>query len=130
MVITLTSKNKHYFVDGSLTKLASNSHNYKAWDKVNSIIIALTGWILGVLEFSIAKSVLRFSTSMEIQVEIGERYGQSSLAQLFSLKEEVCVISQSSEESVEFFTKMKSLWDEQDNINLLPTCSCIVALTT
>lgn len=100
MVIALTSKNKLCFVDGSLSKPASNSPNYRAWDRVNSTLL-VGSW-----------------GSWRNWVELGEKYGQSSPAQLFSPKEEIIYVSQGSEGSVaEFFTKMKSLWDEQDNLD-------------
>ena len=66
-----------------------------------------------------------FKTAREIWFELEERYGQSFSAQLFALQEEINSIVQTHDTSVaKFFTKMKSLWDELDNLDPLPTYSC------
>lgn len=84
--------------------------------------------ILGVLEDSIANSVLSFKTSKEIWDELAERYGQSSNVQMFSLQEELNTLTPTPEMSVsEFFTKIKTLWDEFDGLNPVPTCTCAAA---
>ncbi|CAO2830744.1 unnamed protein product [Amaranthus hypochondriacus] len=122
MTIALAGKNKLCLVDGSLSKPSTTSSDSKPWERVNNVVI---GWILVVLESSIARSVLWYKTTREIWVELEERCGQSSAAQLFAIQEEINNISQSSEGSVpEFYTKIKSLWDELDNLDPLPTCSC------
>ena len=55
MIIALSEKNKLGFVDGSLTRPSTNSTTMKVWDRVNNVVM---GWIITVLEDSIAKSVL------------------------------------------------------------------------
>lgn len=90
MMIALSSKNKTCFIDASLTKPSANSPNLRAWERVNNTVI---GWILVVLESSIAKSVLLYSTAREIWVELEERYGLSSLAQQFSLLEKISAVT-------------------------------------
>lgn len=82
MVIDLSGKNKLCFVDGNIPRLVANSPNLKARDGVNNIVI---GWILSALNPIIAKSVIWFKTEREIWVELEERYGQSSTAELFAL---------------------------------------------
>lgn len=86
------------------------------------------GWIIGVLEDFIANSILSFKTSKEIWDELGERYGQSSNAQMFLVQEELNALIQTPDMSIsEFFTKIKTLWDEFDGLNPIPTCSCNTA---
>lgn len=120
MIIALSGRNKLGFVDGSLTRPTSNSAA-KAWDKVDNVVM---GWIISVLEDSIANSILSYKTSKDIWNELNERYGQSSNAQMFSLQEELNALVQTSEMSIsEFFTKIKTLWDEFDSLNPVPTCS-------
>lgn len=85
MIIALSGRNKLGFVDGSLTRPTSNSAA-KAWDKVDNVVM---GWIISVLEDSIANSILSYKTSKDIWNELNERYGQSSNAQMFSLQEEM-----------------------------------------
>lgn len=121
MTIALSGKNKLAFVDGSLPRPTSNATG-KAWDRVNNVVM---GWIIAVLEDSIAKSVLSYKTAKDIWFGLAERYGQSTNTQLFSIQEELNNLFQTPNMSIaEFFTKIKTLWDELDNLNPLPTCSC------
>lgn len=121
MTIALSGKNKMGFVDGSLPRPTGNSTS-KAWDRVDHVVM---GWIIAVLEDSIANSVLSYKTSKAIRDELGERYGQSSNAQMFSLQEELNALVQTHDMSIsEFFTKIKTLWDEFDELNLVPFCNC------
>ena len=120
MIIALSGKNKLVFIDGSLTSPITNST--AIWDRVNNVVM---GWIIAVLEDSIAKSVLSYKIAREIWVELEERYGQSSNAQLFSPQEELNNLVQTPTMKIaEFLTKIKSLWDELDGLNPLPTCAC------
>ena len=107
MTIALTGKNKLAFVDGSLPRPTNNVAARKAWDRVNNVII---GWIIAILENSIAKSFLSYKTAKEIWDELQERYGQSSNAQRFSLQEELNNLVQTPGMSIyDFFTRIKTL---------------------
>lgn len=46
MVLALTSKNKLYFVDGTLQKPATNAPTYRAWVRFNNMLI---GWFISNL---------------------------------------------------------------------------------
>lgn len=125
MTIALSGKNKLGFVDGSLTRPTQNATSSKAWDRVNNVVM---GWIIGVLDDSITKSNLSYKTAREIWIELRERYGQSSNAQLFSLQEELNnLVEIPNMKIAEFFTKIKTLWDELDGLNPYPTCTCQAA---
>lgn len=46
---------------------------------------------------------------------------------MFALQEEASAFSQGSDMSIaKYFTKMKALWDEIDNLSPTPTCTCNV----
>ena len=84
-VIALNGMNKLDFVDGSLLR-PTQTTAARAWDRVNNVVM---GWIIAVLEDSIAKSILSYKTTREIWNELNERYGKSSNAQLYSLQQEL-----------------------------------------
>ena len=54
-----------------------------------------------------------------------QHFGQSSSAQLFVVYEAISKATQTPNMSIEeFFTKMKSLWDEVDALDPVAVCSC------
>lgn len=120
-VIELTAKNKLCFIDRTLTKPESTASDYKSWCRCNSMII---GWIIYALEPQIAYSILYVDGAREIWTDLEERFGQASLAQLYALEQEVLNISQDNLSVSDYYTQLKKLWDEIDNLKPLPGCDC------
>lgn len=122
VMIALSARNKLVFVNGTLPKPVSTDPSYKAWERVNSVVI---GWLIGAVDSKIGRSVQWFSTAHEIWKDLENRFGQCSFAQLFSLQEEADKTSQTPDRSIaDFYTKIKSVWFEIDSVNPLPTCVC------
>lgn len=93
-----------------------------AWQRVNDFVI---GWLLSSLEPNITKSLQWHKTAKDILDELQQRYGRCSSTQLYSLQEELGHPTQDSTITIaEFYTKFKTIWDEIDHLNPLPTCSC------
>ena len=121
MIIGLATKNKMCFVDGSLPKPAETDPTYKAWVICNEMVI---GWILKSLGPVQAKSIFFFKTASEMWQDLEERYGQTSSTQLFAIQEEIANIQQEDDNVAEFYSKIKVLWDELDDVCPLPICEC------
>ncbi|XP_074334135.1 uncharacterized protein LOC141671716 [Apium graveolens] len=121
MVIGLTTKNKMSFVDGTLIKPVLTDHKYKFWSRCNSMI---TGWIITALDPQIAASILYVDTARAIWLDLEERFGQASSAQLYALEQGIFQISQDTLAIFEYYTQLKKIWDEIDNLKPLPKCEC------
>ncbi|XP_021749706.1 uncharacterized protein LOC110715433 [Chenopodium quinoa] len=121
MLISLSAKNKLGFVDGSISKPDSTSPLLRAWERCNSMIIS---WMLGVLDQNLARSVFYFSTAREIWQNLEERYGASSGTVLFALEQAITEIKQGTDDVSTFYTKLKRLWDQLDDVDPLPFCHC------
>ena len=66
-----------------------------------------------------------YPTAREIWCNLEERFGSPSSDQLYSIKEELFNASQETGMNIaHFFTKMKALWDELDNVSPPPRCTC------
>lgn len=65
------------------------------------------------------------SISHEIWCDLEECLGHGSIAQLFSLQEELTNMSQQPNQRIfYYFTKMKTICDELDHLSPLPICKC------
>ncbi|XP_074360666.1 uncharacterized protein LOC141700905 [Apium graveolens] len=84
MILSLSAKNKLSFVDGSLTKPYNATLEGKAWDRCNDLVCS---WLLFNLDDVIAKSVLFFKSAREIWLDLDERFGYTSMPQLYSLEQ-------------------------------------------
>ena len=121
MLISISSKNKLGFIDGSIPEPTADEKFYSAWKRCNDLMIS---WILFNLDPTIAKSVLYLPTSKEIWDDLEERYGYVSAPQLYSLQQQVSEFVQGTKSIAEFFTEIKGIWDKISEACSLPTCIC------
>ena len=84
MIISLTAKSKMPFVDGTLSQPSLNSSDLKPWIRCNNMVI---DWLIASMDRLIAKSIIYCSIAQEIWYDLEERFGQASMAQLYSLQE-------------------------------------------
>ncbi|XP_021836154.1 uncharacterized protein [Spinacia oleracea] len=108
------------FVDGTLPKPTGVTEAI-AWDRANNMVC---GWILRSLGPATAKSVLLLRIARDAWKDLEDRFGHSSVAQLYSLQQELLNMSQGNGDISTFFTKMKVLWDQLDDANPIPYCEC------
>ncbi|XP_016193035.1 uncharacterized protein LOC107633961 [Arachis ipaensis] len=102
MLLALKSKNKLKFVDGSLKKPDKNDPLFELWDRCNTYVLA---WIKILLNPEITQSVMWNKVAYELWEELyGTRQGEMSVTQ--------------------YFTKLKSLWEEFDDFRPIPPCNC------
>lgn len=121
MMLSLSAKNKLGFVTGDIPEPSQNSAEFTAWKRCNALVCS---WLLFNLEEAIAKSVLFFQTAREIWKDLEERFGYSSMAQVYSLEQQLAEMSQGSQNVSEFFTNIKTVWDALNDAHPLPTCVC------
>ena len=121
MTIALSTKSKLYFVDGCLAKPPSNSPDLKKLLKCNDMVMS---WILNVLSRSIEDNIVYAKTTRQMWVELEERFGQVNGTKLYQLQKEMCNFSQGASDISTYYTKVKSLWHELDDIDDFPACTC------
>ena len=122
MIIGLTAKNKLSFVDDTTSKPPPNSSDSKCWKRCNNMVI---GWIIASLDRVVAKSIMYYNNAQEIWYDLEERFGKSSSAQLHSLQEELTKLTEGASMSIaDYFTRVKSIWDEIDHLDPIPIRSC------
>ncbi|XP_074322791.1 uncharacterized protein LOC141659762 [Apium graveolens] len=116
ITIALSARNKLGF-----PKPLSTAPSYKSWSRCNDMVIS---WLIGALSKTNGRSVIYSNSAHEMWLELEERYGVSSGAQLFGLHKELAEVSQGNSNVADYFTKMKMLWDDIDALCLIPVCSC------
>lgn len=72
----------------------------------------------------IVKSVLFMRTTKDIWDDLEERFRFPSVAQIYSLEQQLLDVKQGSNTVSEFFTKIKTIWDGIDDVNPLSYCTC------
>lgn len=118
----LKSKNKFVFVNGDISRPDDNSPDVHAWERCNSMVIA---WLYNVIDKNLHGSVAYAETADEIWKDLKERYSQGNEIRIHQLKREITLTTQGNMSVSDYFTKLKTLWDELGTYLQLPTCKCV-----
>ncbi|XP_052113812.1 uncharacterized protein LOC107474724 [Arachis duranensis] len=106
----------------NLTQDTTNPYYIHPSENPNSVLVTpvLTGnnyhsWKRFLTMAIISKNKYGFLT---------ERFAQSDLLRIAELQEEIYALKQGTLSVTEFYTSLKSLWEELDSSRPLPVCSC------
>ncbi|XP_074305340.1 uncharacterized protein LOC141640436 [Silene latifolia] len=117
----LLAKNKEGFIDGSLRITDKKDKKYHHWNRCDLLV---RRWITNSMESTIAETVKYASNAKELWSEILERYGQTNGIEIYQLKKDLCQISQDNSSLIEYYSKLKTAWEDLDAIDPIPYCSC------
>ena len=115
------SKNKMAFLLGTISVPDITNPYYSAWERCNTLIMS---WLLNSISPSIAQSVIFLESAVDIWTDLHERFSQGDLLRIAELQEEIYGLSQANRPVSEFYTALKTLWEELDNYHPLATYSC------
>lgn len=76
------------------------------------------------MDESIAVRVMFLRSAKDIWLDLEERFGYTSLAQIYALEQKLSDITQGTQSVSEFLTSIKSVWDAIDEAYPLPYCTC------
>ncbi|CAJ2656718.1 unnamed protein product [Trifolium pratense] len=117
----LGGKNKLDFVDGTIEVPGEFEPNFKAWNRCNMLIHS---WIMNSVDESIAQSIVFLDNAIDVWNELKERFSQGDYIRISELQCEIYSMKQDSRSVSEFFTALKSLWEELESYFPTPVCSC------
>ncbi|GJT80653.1 hypothetical protein Tco_1055000 [Tanacetum coccineum] len=99
--IGLYTKRKLGFIEGIVLRSITDANLSELWDTCNNMVIC---WILGYVMWS----------------QLVKRFALSDGSRKYKLNKDTYAISQSGGLISEYLTKMKCVWEEMDNVNVLP----------
>ncbi|XP_057452732.1 uncharacterized protein LOC130744575 [Lotus japonicus] len=117
----LSSKNKFRFVDGRIPVPDADQPLYYAWDRCNNLVHT---WIMNSVTSSIAQNLVYIENVIDVWNELKERFSQVDLIRISELQSEIYNLRQGSSTVTDFFTELKTLWEEIDGFRPLPICIC------
>lgn len=117
MEISLASKRKLGFVTGVIKRPVNDAVEEDQWDTCNSMVIY---WLPSFVSESIKKSVLFIDSAHEIWIQLEKRFAMSNGSRKYRINKDVYGLKQNGMSINEYYTSMKSLWEELDSMNQLP----------
>jgi len=119
--IALKTKTKIGFIDGSCTKPALTSPLHNQWIRCDNMVVS---WLLNSMINELAEAFLYVNSARQLWEELTERFGQSNGPLLYQLEKELSELYQENDYVAVYYTKMKKLWDELEDLSGVPVCVC------
>lgn len=127
MEISLASKRKLGFVTGAVKKETTDAVKSEAWDTCNNMIIS---WILSSVSDSIKRSVMFVESARAIWIQLEKRFSLTNGSRKYKLNKEVYETKQQNKLISEYYTLMKSFWEELESLNTLPAITTVTTEIT
>jgi len=119
--MSLISKNKIGFIDGTIEAPNSTNSLFPTWQRANMLVVS---WILKVVSQCIAQSIICMDNAFDIWNDLKERFSQGDMMRISDIQEMISSFKQGELTVTNYFTQLKILWDELDLFRPLSTCSC------
>ncbi|KAL0337619.1 UNVERIFIED_CONTAM: hypothetical protein Scaly_2037000 [Sesamum calycinum] len=117
----LRAKMKLGFIDGTTMKPHSTDLFFEQWICVDSMV---TTWILNRISKEIVGSFMYAKSARTLWLDLEERYGECNRPLLYQLQREITSLAQGNMSIVEYFSKLRMVWDEIDKLMPTPQCTC------
>ncbi|KAK9725016.1 hypothetical protein RND81_05G115800 [Saponaria officinalis] len=121
ITLALGSKNKQGFLTRKTKMPDEKSAKCSQWMRCDYMIRC---WILNSMNAGVKEGFMTAKSTKQLWNEIFERYGQSNGPLLYQLKKELRNITQDNCNVAEYFNKLKRNWDDIEELESIPECSC------
>ncbi|XP_074318743.1 uncharacterized protein LOC141655567 [Silene latifolia] len=125
IIQTLLSKNKIGFISGECSIPDKADKRYNAWIRCD---IYVSRWIKNSMIKSLQDSFQYTQSSKHLWSELVERFGQLNVLELYELKKELANVKQENASLLDYYGKIKGLWENIDHMDPLPQCTCGIML--
>ncbi|KAL2240118.1 UNVERIFIED_CONTAM: Retrovirus-related Pol polyprotein from transposon RE2 [Sesamum indicum] len=119
--VSLGTKMKLGFIDGSFSKPAPGSLIFEQWRRVDLMV---TSWLWNSMSKDIVESFMYCSTSRELWLAVQARYGRSNGPLIYQLQRELSSVTQQDLSLTAYLTKVTKLWNELNCLAPPPRCKC------
>ncbi|KAL9243862.1 hypothetical protein vseg_017701 [Gypsophila vaccaria] len=120
-------ENKLGFVEGAVKKPVINAGEEEnreavAWRQCNAMVKL---WLRNFIDARLHPNITFSGTLTEIRKELKERFSTGNAPRVHQLKNDLKDCTQGKNQSVvEYYTKLKAIWDELANYSRVPQCTC------
>ncbi|XP_062109408.1 uncharacterized protein LOC133820027 [Humulus lupulus] len=123
-MISIGAKNKSNFLNGSLSQPSPNDPHFHSWQRCNQMIMS---WIIHSVSPDIKSSIMFLNSTAAMWVELNNRFNQGNGPRLFELRQTLIRLHQGDDSISSYFTKLKAIWDEINEICPRTPCTCAAA---
>jgi len=121
MQTSLHARRKWRFVEGIVERPKEGTTKLEDWWTVQSMLIS---WILNTIEPRLRSTISYAENAKELWSDIQERFSIANGPRIHQFKSELVGCKQGGMTIVEYYGKLKVLWDELDNYEKVLVCTC------
>ncbi|XP_062076581.1 uncharacterized protein LOC133781553 [Humulus lupulus] len=119
------SSNKTAFLNGSLPQPCPSDSHFNAWLRCNQMVMS---WIIHFVSPEIKSSIMFLDTVAAMWMELNNKFDQGNGPRIFELNESLISLHQGDDSVSAYFTKLKSMWDEINQLRPRTPCTCAASV--
>lgn len=81
-------------------------------------------WLTNSMSPKLQYSIVYMDTALEIWNNLKQRFAQENAPRVINIQKEITELHQGETLITNFFTQLKVLWDQLQNLSPFPVCSC------
>ncbi|KAK3028580.1 hypothetical protein RJ639_039271 [Escallonia herrerae] len=117
----LRARKKFGFIDRTIKRPDENSSDLEDWWTINSLLVS---WIRNTIEPTLRSTISHVEVAQDLWTDIKERFSIVNGPRIQQLKTELADCKQKGLTIVNYYGKLKMIWDELANFEQMPTCKC------
>ncbi|KAK3012177.1 hypothetical protein RJ639_010476 [Escallonia herrerae] len=117
----LRARKKFGFIARTIKRPDENSSDLEDWWTINSLLVS---WIRKTIEPTLRSTISHMEVAHDLWTYIKEQFFVVNGPRIQQLKTELADCKQKSLTIVNYYGKLKMIWDELANFEQIPTCKC------
>ncbi|KAL9691544.1 hypothetical protein QQ045_011968 [Rhodiola kirilowii] len=106
------------FVRGEFPR-PDDAYQDARWDKCNNVVLS---WIINSVSPEIGSSLIHFIDCMHAWEDLEERFSGSNDFTIFSIQQEISMLSQEEKSIAQYYNKLIQLWGDEDALTEETNC--------
>jgi len=119
---SLGTKNKLGFINGSISMPDDEDLNRAALERCNHLV---QSWLINSVSDSIAQTIVFCDTALEVWLDLKERFSKIGRIRIANLRSSISNLKQGAKIVLDYFTELKSLWEELSSHRPIHNCTCV-----
>ena len=117
----LRARKKFGFIDGTITQPNEESTDWEDWWTINSLLVS---WIRNTIEPTLRSTISHEEIARELWNDIKDRFSITNGPRIQQLRSKLADCKQKGMTIMDYYGKLKKIWDELGNFDQLPVCKC------
>lgn len=120
--MALGAKEKLSFIDGRMIEPPITSSEYDKWMRQDCMMCS---WLNNSTAPEIRDHFMFTDSARKLWLELVQTYGACNAPMVYQIQRDISNFSQGSLSVVAYYSKLKKLWDQLNELEPIPSCICI-----